>query len=62
MLPIKLACTILIIIAADSESAPALYADQSANRQIIISAALPKVAFNNPPIESDVRRAISSVA
>ena len=41
---------------------PASYAVKSANTQIIISAALPKVAFNKPPTDSEVLRAISSVA
>ena len=62
MLPIRLACTTLIIVASVSVPEPACIAAITASSAIISSAALPKVAFRRPPIESEVLNAISSVA
>lgn len=62
MLPIRLACTTLIIVASVSVPEPACIAAIIASSAIIISAALPNVAFRRPPIDSDVLKAISSVA
>ncbi len=61
MLPIRLACTMFIIIS--SVSVPTFSAAViRAKTQIIISAAFPNVALSKPPTDSDVLRAISSVA